>query len=246
MSIWKVASATVVTLFVAACGSSGVSKKPMTATPERKGAAKGTVEAGLKLNKLKTNSKDTDAINAFSEIYADASQLTGSVQADAVSGKLVSALSDNIDQCVTESGGTVTYNQCDFNGTKVNGTVKIQGDVISIDLTIEASGGISGGVSSVNLHYVGSVTVSDTKIDGSLDVTTDVGTTEYGTVSANTSVDFNAIVVTSGCATGGSMDVNSVTSAAGHSYTTAVTVTFGPNCGDMTMTGGTDLPGMGG
>jgi hypothetical protein len=225
------------------CGSSGsgVSKKPLTATPQMKSSAKTSVDSATELGKLKTNANDSSGLGAFGQIYGSANVLVGSVQQAGLSGTLVSALTTG-EGCATTSGGTITYDNCTYGSTVVDGTITVNGDTISIDVVYDMSGG-SSSVTAIKLDFNGSVTVTAARIDGTLTVTTDAATTSYGSVTGTTVIDYNAITLAGGCATGGTLDIQSESGMAGYTYTTEISVAFGPSCGDATMTGGTDMPG---
>jgi hypothetical protein len=176
-------------------------------------------------------------------IYGNASQLWG--KAMETEYALVDALQTVggalTEGCYTENGNTITYTNCTYGGAgmseTINGTVTIDGDNVTVDLTIDVD------YSGNSYHYVwtGSVTVTATSVNGSLnfDMQMNQGGMEY---TYNVAIDYNAIVLDgTGCPTGGSftidvdVDISGMPSGYGGQSYPGVQVDFGPACGDVTM-----------
>lgn len=130
-----------------------------------------------------------------------------------------------------------TFNMCGSAGYMINGTIGISADTYSFDLTLTGS---AAGV-TWNFAYTGSLTVSDTSINGSFasmgDGTIDSGGAHYE-YSFDTSLNISAITLdSSGCAIGGNMTITVNYSVSGPNtggngnYSGRGTVHFGPTCG---------------
>lgn len=154
--------------------------------------------------------------------------------------------------CATTSGNTTTYTDCDIAPTTFNGTVSTSGDDVTVDITADvdpsayngpldaATGGAGGAgvsiqVNSVTVREQGTLTVTPSSLDGVLDVDIDIAMTVTmpvigeQTTSQNTSlnIDYDNLVITNGCATGGTLAVDD------GSY--AAIAMYGPTCGDVSV-----------
>lgn len=207
-----------------------------------KDSATHTTASALKLQNLKTNAKDDTAISALGEIQGNALNLVNSVQASKQKSKLEQTVSPVLsDDCVTMKDNTITYNNCSGGGGSINGTITIKGDTITVDLKITTN---TGG-QTLDIIWKGSVTVTETMVDGTLKFSY---TGNYGgyDMAYNATVDYNAIQLQEKCPVGGSLDVTydvdikNLPSGAkmpeGYGGG-SVTVKFGPNCGDMKIYG---------
>lgn len=106
--------------------------------------------------------------------------------------------------CVTGDGTTGwTYNHCEDDGTSIDGSVKLSGDTVTIDLSISSS---SQG--SVKITLKGSITVTETSLDGSLRYDVTASYAGYTGGSIHTKVDYNQVTFAEGCVTGGSITID--------------------------------------
>jgi len=221
---------------LAACGGKTLKEFQPSATDKQNAAA--TIDDTKSLANLRTNSQDGAALSAFSEIQAGANQLLGSAQV----AKGLSAEQSGLrsyENCVTEAGGTITYNNCTDGSQTINGTISISGDTVSVDLRIGySSGGYSGDVT-----YQGSVTITASSVNGSLSFDYEMASTTYSVDISYEAIGLDA----AGCAISGSMaidqsvkiaGVGSLGGVTGGSTGTSFRVDFGPACGDMKMFGG--------
>jgi hypothetical protein len=174
----------------------------MSASPDQ-GSAIGTV-FGIYANAL--------AVASATDESALLAELSASVPSEAV-GEITTPA------CVTETGNTVTWDNCNFVTYTVDGTVTVNGDDVEIDLDITTSG--------VTISFVGTITVTSTLIDGEILITSTVAS-----VGFSVDVIFDQIVITDGCPTGGSITVDPSTSAG---PIRTVRADFGPNCGDVAL-----------
>jgi hypothetical protein len=137
--------------------------------------------------------------------------------------------------CVTTSGNTTTYN-CNYGGGTMTGSITVDGDTITFtDLSMTTQG--------YSYVFNGTVTVTDTLIDGGFTFNTDYSGMQY-----EITVGYNSIALdASGCPVGGSLDVDVNVDMSGYTGDTggydmsgmydfpSVTVEFGPACGDVAM-----------
>jgi hypothetical protein len=217
--------------------------KPFTPTQAEKDSAIRVVSNTAALQALKTDAGSGDAISKFTSINSDAQSLIANQQqrnsgkSSSVLGLLSTALekADSLGACVTQAGGTITYNHCATSNGSIDGTIAIAGDTITTDLSLTASG--SG--TSVDVTYKGSVAVTATTLAGDL-------TFKYAVSGVTYTVDVNydALVVdASQCLVGGSLTIDASYKIAGVSISTGSTSAtvqfdFGPVCGDLAAAGG--------
>jgi len=230
-------------VFVVACGG-GDGGGPVSLDANQaqtvKTSSTDTVNAGVALNQLKTNAQADEPISKLSQIFANASQLWSTkMQAEYGSGGNPYALNEAFesaltDGCVTESGGTITYN-CNDYGYSITGTVTVAGDTITLDLHYTGNG--------VSFDYAGSVTVTDSSIDGNIgfNYQQNQGGQDF---TYEISIGYNGVVLVDGCPTGGSLNVDVNVDVTGMEGVPAgygavdypnVEVRFGPACGDLSM-----------
>jgi hypothetical protein len=220
-------------MLLVACG--GKSIKEFTPTEQDKQTAVTVVNDTKGLQALKTNAKDSSALGAFAKIQSGANSLIGSAQAS--KGLTLDSVRSAIDEsCITQSGGTVTYNNCSDGSQTINGTISIVGDVYSIDLTI----GFAGGGYSGDVTYAGSITATDSLVNGHLSFDYD-----YSSVTYSVDVTYSNLTLGAACLLGplgGSLEVDSSTKVSGYGGLGSTSFTFradyGPACGDVKMFGG--------
>jgi|GEM_PF-2323395 len=230
-------------LFVVACGGGGGGPVTLDATQKEsvKQNSTNTVQAASDLKTLKTNKTDDAAFTKLGQAYGYASALWSTkMQAEGGYGayglapveEFVGALEEG---CVTTSGDTTTYN-CNYGGGTMTGSITVSGDTITFaDLSMTSAG--------YSYTWNGSVTVTDTLVDGSFTFFTD-----YQGMKYNITVTYNSITIdASGCPVGGSLVVDVDVDMSGYTGDTggydlsgaydfpSVEVQFGPACGDVTM-----------
>jgi hypothetical protein len=214
--------------FAISCGGGG-GKKEIKASQQQKDSAKNCVTNVASLQSLKTNPDANTAFESLGKIQGDAMVLYAAAISEKTSGLTLGKIEGPAVECATESGGKITYNNCTYGSSgssvTVNGTVKVEGDKYTMDLTIKAS--YSG--MTYDMKYDGTITATASTVNGSLDF-------EYTTQGSTytISIDFNNIGLTNNCPTSGSMSMDVDVTVQGYSGSPgAVTIDFGPNCGDV-------------
>lgn len=253
----RIAAALPLVLALTACGDDEGSSKgysdPKPATQAESTSAQSAVTGVNDMRSLsETDPKDGAAAGKVSAIYSNVNVLVGSKQAAAVQGGLETATGGLLgvvegaldEACLTVNGGTVTYNNCDFGSTQMNGTIGFTDPTLTVDLTITV--GVSGVASTID--YKGSLQVTATDITGTLSfkASSDVsgalgGAAGAGGFQTTTTADaVYDVQLTDGCPTGGEMEVHSVTSVSGSGIPSSagaqdiwVKALFGPACGDV-------------
>lgn len=129
------------------------------------------------------------------------------------------------ENCVTTTGGTATYDNCDSDGTTIDGTITGTASTVDIDLTITTTQAV--------IDMDGDLDFSATSLTGYLnyDTSIDAGgqsiTTTYRGIYAVT-------MDGAGCATGGDVQVH-YTVSGGTGIDVWAKAEFGPACGDVTF-----------
>lgn len=133
--------------------------------------------------------------------------------------------------CVTASATMATLASCDIMGHSVSGTVSLNGNAVTADVT-DTFSLTTGAMGSA--HVTGTATVTDTSIDGmaSLDLSYTDGTKMH---TLTVTADFQNVDVT-GCGTmlpkGGTLVLTGSGNVGMTTISATRTVTFGPACGD--------------
>lgn len=230
-------------MFAVACGGGGGSEVTLDAQQKEsvKQSSTNTVQAAADLKVLKSSKTDEAAFNKLGQAYGYASQLWSTkMQAEGGYGayglapveEFLGALDES---CITTSGDTTTYN-CNYGGGTMTGSITVSGDTITFaDLSMTSAG--------YSYTFNGSVTVTDTMIDGSFTFFTD-----YQGMKYNVEISYNSITLdASGCPVGGSLVVDVDVDMSGYQGDTggydlsgaydfpSVEVVFGPACGDVAM-----------
>jgi len=128
-------------------------------------------------------------------------------------------------ECVSVSGSTATYTNCDSGGALIDGTVTGSDTNVDIDLTLTTS--------QVEIVMDGNLDFTATSISGYLNYDTSV---DAGGTSVVTSYDgdFDITLDGQGCPTGGQVEVHyTISGAAG--IDVFAKVEFGPTCGETTF-----------
>lgn len=262
----RIAAVAPLALALGACADDSAGGKSYSDPAPASASQKANAEAALTgTNDLKTLAKDdptsTSAVGKVSAIYSNVNALVASKQAAQVqagagagagvpgmaTGGLYAELEAPLDaSCVTTDGTKVTYNACDFGTATMNGTIDFQEPTLTLDLQIGIS--VSGLASTVD--YSGTIDVTPTAIVGTLSfsATSDVsgglgGLAGAGGQSFQTTTTADAVydvTLADGCATGGNIEIHSVTSVSGGSIPSGsgdqdiwVNLLFGPACGDV-------------
>lgn len=165
------------------------------------------------------------------------------------SGALTRASALSAD-CVSQSGGVTTYTDCVVKPTTMNGTVTVNGDAVSFNITgdidpdayngplkdVAAGGaGIKITIEGISFTESGSLTVSSSAIEGTVNINISLTlNTDFPGIGPQTSTqdtpikaDFDVDLDASGCAVGGTLTVTS--------EQTTATVEYGPACGAVTL-----------
>ncbi|OQC42160.1 MAG: hypothetical protein BWX66_00552 [Deltaproteobacteria bacterium ADurb.Bin058] len=238
MRLSFVVTSVVATMFLFACGGKITEFKP---TEQEKAHAAALTTDTLELKELKVNLQGEGALGALNSIQESALYLTSQQQQRNVSpNNVLGLLSGGMElrsfgDCASVSDSRVTYNNCGDENSSINGYFEVDGDVVKMDITIR-----SKGYDDIDLvyRYEGAVIVSDTLLDGALNISLSGATFSY-----TLDVRYSQIVIASDCAVGGSLRLEVNTKVSGTSISTGATsatviVDFGPNCGAMTMKGG--------
>lgn len=224
-------------LTLAACSGGGV--KEFTPSAEEKVQATAVVQDTQALQSLKADLSGDNALGKFSEIQSGASYLTSqqmsrnSSSSSGIPGLLTAEPVFRMGDCAVVTSTKVTYDNCDFSGGNINGYITVSGDVIEMDVSITFS---SSGYSGV-YRYRGAITVTDTSVDGALNIRYEISSVSY-----DLDIRYSDVQLADGCPVGGMLRVEVDTSVSGYgnigSGSAVVEVAFGPACGEMAMKGG--------
>ena len=216
-----------------------------------KASADQSTKTALSMDVLKTDMGSEAGLGAALQLSTDIQAASNAMQADNALGAAASALEAYeapLDAaCVTQSGGSATYNNCQLSGGSIDGSITVNGDQITLDLTITASSSAGGASAGATITETGSLTITDSNITGTLNVTTQINTTVPGaaavpgmptSVTVQITAEYQNVQIQNGCAVGGSIRFTSSMgglAAAGGGGNQSFTVTFG-GCGDVTLT----------
>ena len=207
-------------LLLLACDSGGDSEVELS--EEKKAQvtedSQATIEATSGLQSLKENPGDGDVFSRLSQVFGKAQALwNAKVSAKYGGGQPAMAASAGLEAhetllgaleagCYALDSTQVTYDQCGEQGMVINGTIVIEGDTISVDLTITMDGGIS-------IVYSGSMTITETSIDGSLNILytityTDPESGKETVTEYDVTITYGTVVMDeTGCPIAGSMTI---------------------------------------
>jgi hypothetical protein len=227
-------------IFLAACGGGGGAEKGMVNTASATQSVEQVIAVG---DALASSSGDQAASAVQSMTSAGQSIVTPQQQGrELPMGLLPSSFPKNLGGNATTGTADCTPSGCTFDnygddaaGWSIDGTITKSGDTTSFDLEYHVT---SGGM-PLDWTIDGSVTITATLIDGNVHshgVTTLQGGSGVpgGDLEWDTKVDYESIVITDGCATGGSIHAVVDYKYAGQHQATEGTASFGPNCGDVT------------
>jgi hypothetical protein len=235
-------------LLVSACG--GDDDKgygdPITITSEQKSEISGLVsEAASVASVASTTPCDGEDLAKMTGLYASMTLLLDA-KLTAQNTRLAPQVLEALQRMGTRSagklpeGGTcvpgsgnVTFDDYQFEGGTMDGTISFGGGKFTTDLTVT----VSQDASSVAMKMKGSLTVSDTAIKGNLSLSASVAASG-ATVTAEFASNFD-LHLTNNCATGGQIEVHAsgeaTTSGSHATYDLWAKAVFGPACGDVTI-----------
>lgn len=193
---------------------------------------------------------------ALGQLYADLQvihQMQQAKQLQAQAGALEVREGALNMACVTTAGNTATYTDCAEGPSTFNGSATVNGDVVTFDVAVDvdpdayngpmtaATAQVPGGqgpkieLQEVSVRETGNLTVTATRLDGTVTATIDLAmtitfpgigeqpTSQSTPITATFALDRDA----SGCAVGGTMTVTSGDATAVADY--------GPACGQVTL-----------
>ena len=223
----------VVSMGVAACGDGngggggggGGGGSTIDDTVAEEQASSLASQASNSFANLVETPNDDKAIADLFTVYANALGVASAGnQTVAIGGEQgtqeAAPVDSNVVNCVSTSGGTTTWDNCNFSGYTLDGTITVSGDQLDIDLSIVFS--------AVTITFQGSLTVTPTLIDGTFSVNSTVQSVGFAI-----DVTFDVVELSAGCPVGGSIIVDPSLSTG---QIRSVQADFGPACGDVTLT----------
>lgn len=180
---------------------------------------------------LTTDTMNDTALNALNGVSGNMNVLGGiKLQAEQQSNQSLRDTSSAVDEaCVDQTETSITYTDCEWVGTTVNGTVSRSGSDVSIDVEFVS---VSEDTTQTT-HADGALTITDTEISGYLDFDIDF---DFDGGSVQTSLDGSFdIVLSEGCAVDGEMEVHGKSSSYGQSQSVWVKAEYGPTCMDVVV-----------
>jgi hypothetical protein len=230
---------TLILLVAGACGGSDERDygDPITIDTSTKTSLTSAISAAAALVTIENAPSSDSALSAFAGFSSAYAVLTPACQSK-IQGAAFElsrdAMFKPVDMtCVTIATGKVTYNNCNYGGGSINGSISYGAGMFTMDVTVSI--GATG--STTTVKQKGSIAVSATAIKGNMDI--DVSGSFGGTtVNAGYDADFD-VTLASGCATGGFVEVAVSGSASGQggsgSYNFGAKAEFGPSCGDIRL-----------
>ncbi|MDH3200557.1 MAG: hypothetical protein OEM15_06655 [Myxococcales bacterium] len=196
-------------------------------------SAGNAVVSTARLDSLVEDPSDPDALISMTRIYSDLSAAANAGQDGA--GVFIDFLTQkaSLDECVTEDGSLITYDDCSVSNGTIDGTFSSSGDEIDFDLSISVFG--TGGTGSLTVHMYRAIVLTRTSLAGSLTYDTTIeGVDQYpGGLSFTIHADYVDITFDDvQCPLSGALRVEQV--IPGES-TTALEAVFGPSCGDVRL-----------
>lgn len=226
--------AAVMGLLMAGCGDGGGGGAPID-DPQAKAAATDAAQSMASLQELKANGEDSAAVNNVLSSYSSLQGMALAKQSAQLKAAQLPLALPKADpsQCVTTSGGTTTYDHCDYGGSSINGTVGVSGDHVTVDLTWD----LSSGGQSVIVIMKGDVAVTETSVSGTLAYNIKVSGSNALTYDLKS--DFDVTFDGNRCATGGYIRVKQSADVAGvgnvGNFNVTVRADYGPACGDVVV-----------
>lgn len=237
-----------VLLFLTACGGDDDKAPPGDPinSPAATSSALSAMEATANLTSLSTdNADDQSALGGVGGLfgsyytvlnakYAEQQQKANLVQSKltddaANSFNLPDLATADFSDCYTVSGDTITYSDCESEGFTLDGTLTVTETSLSIDITME---GTEEGM-TMSMTMQGALSFSDTALTGDLSLDVE-GTTNGQNVTFNIDAEYD-VVLTDGCATGGTMVVDGSWSYGQSNADVTAYIEFGPTCGEAVV-----------
>lgn len=226
--------ATALALISYGCDSSsggGGTADMQISNPAAEAAADRAVGSTQTLTTLKAEPDSANALGAMSSMYGDLSAM-GSAGTAGISGFLTQKA--GLDTCVTSSDIMISYNDCDFGSSNINGNIGINGDSFSADLTVNTAAAGTG----VGFRMLGTITVTSSLINGSISYDTSISGIDIpggiGGIKLDAVYD-NIGLDSAGCPVSGSLSVRQeVSGGVGFDFG-EVRAEFGPGCGDVQL-----------
>jgi hypothetical protein len=261
-------------LFVAAsvgCGDDGGSDEP-----GQQETASSTAETSASFATLKDSPEDEAALSNVSALPQLAKGLAQFGVTDTPTqpfeGTAESIVEDSISKalrsqaqlgdCVSTSGTTYTYELCEVGAFIISGEVSVNGNLMSINLTLDAQEdelnalvddyGLALGTDLSSIEIVSFVadiqatdlTVTPTLINGQIDFSDTIvtaievdGSTEEIPNETTFSATYNSVEYDADrCAVGGTLVVDIVSGGTQILGSQPVEASYGPTCGDVTVT----------
>jgi len=179
-------------------------------------------------NQLREDTANDTALNALNGLSANYNLMAGA-KLQYEQGSQPQALPAVDDACVVVSESGVVYDDCDFAGNTVNGSVSRSGSDVSIDLEFFRSDTDT----STTIDVDGKVSITAASLSGYVDFGIRMQT---DSITVNTSLDGDFdIDLVDGCAVGGELEVHASAHANGQSQSVWVKAEYGPECGDIVI-----------
>jgi len=224
-----------VLITVAGCGEDKGYGDPIDNAQAEMSAGMAVGSAG-QMNSLAANDTPLNALNTVSahlNVMVNAkyqAQFQEQPAADSARSNLVD------EACVVISGGDVTYNDCDFGGGTIAGSVSVGEDWVTADLAMTVD-------NPENQVYVttdmsADLTVRTDLVSGSVDYKIHTETDDV-TIDSDLLSDFDVDLDGEGCAVGGEIEAHAIVVSRTDQFTATqdlwVKANFGPACGDVVI-----------
>lgn len=196
--------------------------------PNARASALGAIANAQLLPSMTTNDSALFAVNALS---ANFNLLTGAkYQHQNGVSQRVDASGGQVDEaCIVVTSTTITYDNCDFIGATVDGTVSVDASNVSVDVRFESSGGDLFQTTDVTAN----VDVTDQSISGFVDFDLEIST-DNAVITSIFDGDFD-IDLAGGCAVGGDLEVHAAVAGNGQSISVWAKADYGPTCEDIVI-----------
>jgi hypothetical protein len=131
------------------------------------------------------------------------------------------------DDCATMADG-ITIFDCATAWGSIAGFIAVTGDETSFELVVELTA-----VLDLTIATTGLIVVTESTLTGHVD-TSLVMSPDAVAIEITTATDYD-VVLTDGCPTGGSAVVDASWTVDGEAASSAITVAFGPECGEVAL-----------
>lgn len=229
-----------VVMFAVACGGgdSGGDKNYGTplSSPAAGAAAKNAVDDIKSLSTLESMPNSDAALNRVGTTYSSALTMVNAKLAEhPPTANLAEALrtvgrKPFDPSCYTATASMVTYNDCNYGGGSIDGTISWGSGTFAINVAIT----VTSNGQNVTVKENGTLTVTETAVKGDFAIDAKLAgsgvTLDY---AFDTSYD---VTLTNGCPTGGTIEVHgdwTLTQPQNYHYDVWVKADFGPTCNDV-------------